>query len=152
MTDYGKPAEKKPPSKRAWVYWGAALGLLLALAACALALMGPRRQTPPLPIPTAPELSARERAKAGLPPPGELVPAAPADVARAAQVGDDVRVALKAFLKPMNAKWKIVAARPVGDHLLLWIGFPEIRDGGIDLIYSKKSKAIVGRFSGGWRG
>jgi len=35
---------------------------------------------------------------------------------------------------------------------LLWISFPEIRDGGIDLIYSHKRDKIVGTFLGVDRG
>lgn len=96
-----------------------------------------------------PSLSAEERTRLGLPQEGKLVLATPADVAYVKSVGDDVLSVLSEFFGPKTAKWQIVAARPVGDCLLLWVGFPGIADGGIDLIYSKKVNGIIGGFSGG---
>jgi hypothetical protein len=40
----------------------------------------------------------------------------------------------------------------VGEYVLLWIAFPEICDGGIDLIFSVKDMEIVGTFLGGYLG
>jgi hypothetical protein len=31
-------------------------------------------------------------------------------------------------------RWQIVAARPVGDYVLLWISFSDVADGGVDLV------------------
>jgi hypothetical protein len=49
-------------------------------------------------------------------------------------------------------RWQLNAARPVGDCVLLWIGFPDVADGGVDLVYSKKDQRINWEFKGGERG
>ena len=51
-----------------------------------------------------------------------------------------------------GVKWQVSALREVDAHILLWLNFPEIMDGGVDIIYSKEKKAVVGTFLGGYRG
>jgi len=53
-------------------------------------------------------------------------------------------------LKPTTVQ--ISAARPIGNYLLLWVAFPNVVDGGVDLIFSVEKKRIVGTFCGGYRG
>ncbi len=89
-----------------------------------------------------------------LPRPDELTLAKPEDTTRATNVTADVREAVRDHLSRDHSgvAWRIEAVRPVEGHLLLWISFPEILDGGIDLVYSTEQRTIVGTFLGGYRG
>ena len=99
-----------------------------------------------------PTLSPQERATAGLPAVGKLTLANAEDAKYISKLTSAVDDAVGRHLKPRNVEWKISAARPAGDYILLWIAFPEIADGGIDLIYSTKEQQIVGTFHGGYLG
>jgi hypothetical protein len=65
---------------------------------------------------------------------------------------DDVMHALERHLGPAAPHWKIAAARPVGDCVLLWLTFPFTADGGADVVYSRSRKLVVCEFTGGERG
>lgn len=104
------------------------------------------------PVPGGPSLADAARTEPHLPAKGELTLATAADIRAAATVAPEVKEAIGAYLKPQKVDWQIVAARNVGKHILLWIAFPKIADGGIDLIYSAEQKKIVGEFHGGERG
>ena len=93
-----------------------------------------------------------ERARLHLPVEGEITLAAPKDWKAVKDLPPEAKEAVHAFLEKQSVEWLITAARPMGDHWLLWITFPKIADGGIDLIYSAEKKKIVGEFLGGWRG
>ena len=97
-------------------------------------------------------ISQEERAAAGLPLPDQLTLATKEDIGSVPSVGKEVHAAVRAYLEPREVEWKLTAAREVGDYVLLWIAFPKIADGGVDLIYSIKAKCIVGTFLGGYRG
>jgi LysM repeat protein len=102
----------------------------------------------------APESPAGAPAVGRLPRPDELTLAKPEDTARTATVANDVRDIVQKHLarERPGVEWRIEAARPVEGHLLLWISFPKIMDGGIDLVYSTEQRKIVGAFLGGYRG
>ena len=74
------------------------------------------------------------------------------DMAFVTSVAPETIKAVEEFLKPTGRKIQIVAARPMGDYLLLWVGFQEVTDGGVDLIFSARKKKVVGTFCGGYRG
>ncbi len=46
----------------------------------------------------------------------------------------------------------LYAVKESGDYLLLYFREPDVMDGGFELVYSKKLKKIIGRFSAGHRG
>jgi len=98
------------------------------------------------------KLSASRRAELNLPLKDQLTLATKADVAFAKKLTPDTVRAVKTFLKPTTKKIVISAARSEGRHLLLWISFPEVVDGGIDLIWSIENRKCVGAFLGGYRG
>ena len=56
------------------------------------------------------------------------------------------------FFRPTGTAFQICAARPIGRYVLLWVSFPKVADGGVDLIYSAEKRKIVGEFLGGYRG
>jgi hypothetical protein len=120
----------------------------------ALLLTGCGSQTPTDPAAPSTEglLTNKERVELHLPATGKLTLATEEDQKRTGKLPAEVGSAVGAFLKTRAVEWKIMAARPVGNHILLWIAFPKIADGGIDLIYSVEKKRIVGEFLGGQRG
>jgi hypothetical protein len=99
-------------------------------------------------------LTNAERETAGLPLEGVLTLAQPGDTDAARSVPEKVRQGVAAYIKTheRDAEWKVCAARPVGKYLLLWIWFPKIMDGGVDVIYSMDDDQVVGTFLGGIRG
>jgi hypothetical protein len=99
-------------------------------------------------------LTADERKAAGLPLEGILTLAQPGDTAATVSVPPKVQTAVAAYIKAhhRDAEFRICAARPVGKFLLVWIDFPKIMDGGVDLIYSLDDDCVVGNFMGGIRG
>jgi hypothetical protein len=97
-------------------------------------------------------LSDDARAQLHLPAKGELTLAKKDDTARIEALPPEVADAVGEYLDSQSVEWCIVAARPVGKYWLLWISFPKIMDGGVDLIYSQERNKIVGEFLGGWRG
>lgn len=127
---------------------------IIFVAVCVLmtACYGCDKSTKPGPVKKPPVLSPQERAAAGLPAAGELTLANDEDGKHVLKLDSAVDDALGRYLEPLKVKWKICAARPVGDYILLWIGFPEVIDGGRDLIYSVKEQQIVGEFLGGYLG
>lgn len=92
------------------------------------------------------------RAELHLPAEDELTLVTDADIQFAKTLDPDVSVAVEHYVKQYTAKFRIDAARRVGDYLLLWVSFPEVMDGGVDLIYSVEKGKIVGTFFGGYRG
>lgn len=121
-----------------------------ALSAC------DKPSPPPVPPPATTVAPYRP---AEVPAEGVLTLATPADIARAPAFVSNpaIQKAIKDFIatdhlyKPTDP-WTLNAARPVGDYVLLWISFPKIADGGIDLIYSTKDHRIYWTFLGGIRG
>ena len=97
-------------------------------------------------------LSASARIERKLPPEGELTLATEDDREFVAALTPDTINAVQRYLKPTAEEIVVSAARPVGDYLLLWIGFPDVMDGGIDLIWSVEKQETVGTFLGGYRG
>src|SRR5687768_5841775 len=91
---------------------------------------------------------------ASVPPSDILTLATQADMNAAAKSSSDPAIskAVGAYLGPGAPRWPVAAARDVGDYVLLWIGFPDIADGGIDVIYSKPDQRIEWQFKGGVRG
>jgi hypothetical protein len=83
-----------------------------------------------------------------------LTPATPADIAAASasEAESAVSTAVRDYLGPGAPRWRIVASRHLGDYLLLWVAFPDIADGGIDLVYSKSDQRVKWQFRGGERG
>ena len=100
---------------------------------------------------TVPEISAREREDLGLPLPDQLTLATQEDMNNVNAIDADIRQAISLCI-PDNTKWQVYACRDTGQFMLLWIGFPDVMDGGIDLVYSKKTKSIICSFLGGYRG
>ena len=105
-----------------------------------------------LSFPPEDALSASARDDLKLPPEGELTLATEADMDFVAELTPSTIKAVERFLKPTGEKAVISAARPVGEYLLLWIAFPEVADGGIDLIWSVGKQKCAGAFLGGYRG
>ncbi len=105
-----------------------------------------------LTVPPDDTLSAAARAELGLPSAGVLTLATEADMASISKLTPETVNAVREFLEPAGTEIAIVAARPVGSYLLLWISFPKIADGGIDLIWSVEKQEPVGEFLGGYRG
>jgi len=88
---------------------------------------------------------------AAIPPPNVITRATQEDAAAAARAASDPAIskAIKDYLGAGAPQWHVAAARDIGDYVLLWIGFPEIVDGGIDLVYSKQNRQVMWRFKGG---
>jgi hypothetical protein len=91
---------------------------------------------------------------AAVPSPEVLTLTTQADIAAAANAASDAAIsdAVTEYLGPGAPRWRIVAARNVGDFVLLWIAFPEVADGGIDLVYSTPDHRVKWQFKGGVRG
>ncbi len=92
------------------------------------------------------------RTELHLPLKGDLTLAKPADTEFVMGLSPDTVNAVESFLKPTGRKTRVVAARPIGNYILLWVSFPAVADGGVDLIYSLEKKRVVGTFLGGYRG
>ena len=103
-------------------------------------------------IPPGDLLSDVARVELHLPAKSELTLAKDADIAFIKTLDPAVRTTVADILKPTGRDFQVIAARPVGKYLLLWVSFPKVADGGIDLIYSTEKKKIVGAFCGGYRG
>jgi hypothetical protein len=103
-------------------------------------------------IPQDDVLSPDVRTELKLPPTDVLTLAAKPDVEYAAKLPLETVSAVKLLLKPVGTEVSIDAARPIGSYFLLWISFPKIADGGIDLIWSVDKQKPVGYFLGGYRG
>ncbi len=127
---------------------------IVLIAVCVLMTVcyGCDKSTEPVAAKKPSVLSPQERAATGLPAAGELTLANAEDGKYVLKLDSAVDDAVGRYLKPRNVKWKIGAARPVGDYILLWIGFPEIADGGMHLIYTVKDQRIIGEFLGGYLG
>jgi hypothetical protein len=97
-------------------------------------------------------LTDSARAELHLPLKTDLTLATPADTEFVNSLTTDTVKAVEIFLKPVERTIRIAAARPIGNYLLLWVAFPEVADGGVDLIFSIEKKRVVGTFLGGYRG
>ncbi len=104
--------------------------------------------------PAAPRAATASSRPAEVPAAGVLTLATEEDMKEAAKFGADplIQTAINDYLADPKRHWTLVAARPMDDYVLLWIAFPGIADGGIDLIYSKKEHRIGWEFKGGLRG
>lgn len=133
---------------------GRALTRFVMLALCVLAVSSCQKPDPSgeAAIAAADQLSDAARVELQLPARGALTLATAADRETIKALAPEVHAAVGAHLKQDTATWQIVAARPIGKYLLLWIAFPKVADGGVDLIYSVEKKRIVGAFLGGYRG
>jgi hypothetical protein len=105
-----------------------------------------------IPIATADLLSVTARTELKLPPEGQLTLGTNTDIEFVAKLTPETLKAVERCLKSTGRKFIINAARPVGNHLLLWIGFPDVADSGVDLIWSVEKQKPVGTFTGGYRG
>lgn len=115
-----------------------------------LLLTGCGRSTPTAPPRSL--LTVHERSELQLPQADQLTLATQADIDYVKTLPKEVHDTTTTFLQPRHQRFSIVAARPVGRYLLLWISFPSVADGGIDLIYSVEERTFVGEFKGGMRG
>lgn len=97
-------------------------------------------------------LTDSARTELHLPLNGDLILAKPIDREFVKSLSPDTVNAIESFLKPSGRKTQIVAARPIGNYILLWVAFPEVADGGVDLIFSLEKKRVVGIFLGGYSG
>jgi hypothetical protein len=129
------------------------VGVLLALAV-GCAKSPDTGQKPVESLPDSPALTDTERAEFNLPLPDVLTLATSEDIANAKSVSKAVRAVVGDYIKKEHrgVKWEISATRDIKGHILLWLNFPNIRDGGVDVIYSKDKKAIVDTFLGGYGG
>jgi hypothetical protein len=134
-------------------------GLLAAALLMALFASCSEKSTTPGANPVGPAkpekvLTNAEREAVGLPKEGALTLAQPGDTAAVNNVPEKVRQGVAEYVKThhRDVAWTICAARPVGKYLLLWIAFPKIMDGGVDVIYSLDEERVVGTFLGGIRG
>ena len=127
------------------------IGLRVVVVSAALLLLANGCSNGAAPLP---ELNEAQRANARLPPSGELTLATEADISNGSIASGAVKDAIDAYLRTRDkhVTWRIGAARVVGEYLLLWVDFPEVLDGGIDLIYSSREQRIVGTFLGDLRG
>lgn len=105
-----------------------------------------------LSIPPEDALTPSARAALKLPAEDTLTLSTQQDMEFAAKLAPETVSAVMEFLKPAQTDVSIYAARPIGSHLLLWVSFPKIADGGIDLIWSVEEQKPVGWFLGGYRG
>gem|GEM_PF-4416483 len=115
-----------------------------------LIVAGCERRTPTAPARSL--LTVQERSELHLPQVNQLTLATQTDVDYVKTLGKEVHDTTVMFLESRHQRFSIVAARPVSRYLLLWISFPDVVDGGIDLIYSIGKRAIVGEFNGAMRG
>ena len=108
----------------------------------------------PPPVSPSPAAAAPSSRPSEIPPVGVLTLATRDDMSRADTFAFDVSIqkAVNDYLANPGQRWTLHAARPAGDFVLLWIGFPGIADGGADLVYSTKEKQIKWEFKGGERG
>ncbi len=97
-------------------------------------------------------LSDAARAEFHLPTKTALTLANRTDMEFVKTLAPDLVKAVEDFQKPTGNRVRISAARPIGKYLLLWVTFPDVADGGVDLIMSVDSKKVVGRFCGGYQG
>lgn len=83
-----------------------------------------------------------------------LTLATQADIDAAATAASDppLSKAVSDYLGPGAPRWHLAAARDIGDYVLLWVGFPEVTDGGMDLVYAKAERRVKWHFKGGHRG
>ena len=129
--------------------------LYIAMAVLALlaigAIFATKRSGVSHTVATIPEMSAGERERLGLPLPDQLTLATQEDMNNVSAIDVEVRQAISLCI-PDNTKWRVCACRDTGQFVLLWIRLPDVMDGGIDLVYSKKTKGIVCSFLGGYRG
>jgi hypothetical protein len=123
--------------------------VIVALAL--VALSGCRRDLISIDAAILPEdvLSESARTEFDLPSKTDLTLAKRADVDLAKDLAPETIKAVEEFLEPTGRRIQIAAARPIGKYLLLWVGFPEVADGGVDLIFSVEKKRVVGTFCGG---
>jgi hypothetical protein len=121
---------------------------LLLLLLMAMTVAGCGRQA------TEPAAATQSTRPAEIPAPGVLTLATRADMDAAAGIASDpaIQKAIGDRVGGSAQRWQIVAARPVGDYVLLWVSFPDVADGGVDLVYSKKERCIGWDFTGGMRG
>jgi hypothetical protein len=120
---------------------------MLAMAGCQKANVAVKEAIRPEDV-----LTDSARIELHLPLKGDLTLARPADAEFAKGLSPDTVKAVELFLKPVERKHHIVAARLIGNHILLWVAFPEVADGGVDLIFSLEKKRVVGTFLGGYLG
>jgi len=127
-----------------------ARGLFTLIAALALLVGACDKPKPAWQYPT-PSPATRP---AAVPSPDVLTLATEADVAAAAKAASDPAIskAVAEYLGPGAPRWQIFAARDVGECVLLWVGFPKVADGGIDLVYSKLDRRVKWQFRGAERG
>jgi hypothetical protein len=126
--------------------------LVLAIAGAMLAGCHSRSASSGTEISPRDLLSDAARAELRLPERNVLTLAVASDIAYVETLDPVVTKTVGDFLKPTGRNFRIVAARQVGKHLLLWVSFPEVADGGLDVIYSVEKRKIVGDFCGGYRG
>lgn len=124
--------------------------ILALIAAASLAIAGCQEPTSPWRYPTSPVTTR----PATVPASDALTLPTQTDIGMAAQAASDQSItkAVTDYLGSGAPRWNIVAARDIGDYVLLWLGFPEIADGGIDLVYSKPDQRVKWQFKGGERG
>ncbi|MCC6698150.1 MAG: hypothetical protein IT365_21185 [Candidatus Hydrogenedentes bacterium] len=122
------------------------------LILCSLCGCQQKNGTPDIDIPPEDFLDDGIRAELALPAKDELTLATNADVQFVKTLSREVIAAVEQSVTPQSAEFRIAAARPVGGYLLLWIGFPEVMDGGEHVIYSVEKKKLVGTFLGGYSG
>ena len=108
--------------------------------------------SPSIDIPPVDVLDDGVRAELALPARDELTLATNADIQFVKTLSPEVIAAVERSVTPQSAEFRIAAARPVGGYLLLWIGFPEVMDGGEHVIYSVEKKKLIGTFVGGYSG
>ena len=124
--------------------------LFMLLAMIAISSCG-KKAKPVAPTPTY-TLSVTERTELNLPLENVLTLATKEDIEFAARLDAATIKAVEQSLEYTGDKVAIVAARPIGDYLLLWIIFPNTDDGAINLIWSVENQQIVGKFYGGEQG
>src|SRR4051812_47379207 len=109
--------------------------VLTLIAALTLAVVGCDKPQATWQNPT-PSATTRP---AAVPSPNVLTLATEADIAAATKASSDPAIskAVSNHLGAGTPRWNVAAARDIGDYVLLWVGFPDIADGGIDLVFSK---------------
>ncbi|GEM_PF-2984685 len=76
---------------------------------------------------------------------------------------DDAKFAKSLSDEVLNESWRyinnrskhktsILAAREIGDFILIFVDETNVADGGFEFVYSKKLKKVVGTFTAGYRG
>ena len=127
-----------------------ARGILTLIAALALAVGGCDKPKAAWQYPTPPATSR----PTVVPSPDVLTLATQTDIAAATKAASDPALskAVTDYLGPGAPRWNVAAARDIGDYVLLWVGFHDVADGGIDLVYSKPDTRVKWQFKGGERG